>query len=201
MQTLGTVTINAKMLIFSFYVPFYVPFMFTYRKAKIQDIPAIEELMDLSISKVLGKLTDKKELEASYESMGLDTKLIEDNSYFLIFEADNLIGSGGYSIRKTLFGGNHTPNRSDDLLVPGKEPSKIRAMYTHPDWIRKGVGSMILELSENESKKLGFNKAELMATISGILLYQDRGYEVEEEIEYESRAGNKVRMYRMFKNL
>ena len=173
--------------------------MFTHRKAEIQDIPAIEELMDLSISEVLGKLTDKKELEASYESMGLDTKLIEDNSYFLIFEADTLIGSGGYSIRKTLFGGNHTPNRSDDLLVPGKEPSKIRAMYTHPDWIRKGIGSMILELSENESKKLGFNKAELMATISGILLYQDRGYEVDKEIEYESRAGNKVRMYRMFK--
>ena len=176
-------------------------FMFTYRKAEIQDIPAIQELMDLSISKVLGKLTDKKELEASYESMGLDTKLIEDNSYFLIFEADTLIGSGGYSIRKTLFGGNHTPNRSDDLLIPGQEPSKIRAMYTHPDWIRKGVGSMILELSENESRKLGFNKAELMATISGILLYQDRGYEVDEEIEYESRAGNKVKMYRMFKKL
>ena len=175
--------------------------MFTYRKAEIQDIPAIEELMDLSISKVLGKLTDKEELEASYESMGLDTKLIEDNSYFLIFEADTLIGSGGYSIRKTLFGGNHTPNRSDDLLIPGKQPSKIRAMYTHPNWIRKGVGSMILKLAENESKKLGFNKAELMATISGILLYRDRGYQVDQEIEYESRAGNKVKMYRMFKNL
>ena len=201
MQTLGTVSITNLVFFVSFYVPFVVPFMFTYRKAEIQDISAIEELMNLSISKVLGKLTDKKELEASYESMGLDTKLIEDNSYFLIFEADNLIGSGGYSIRKTLFGGNHTPNRSDDLLVPGKEPSKIRAMYTHPDWIRKGVGSMILELSENESKKLGFDKAELMATISGILLYQDRGYEVDKEIEYESRAGNKVRMYRMFKNL
>ena len=88
--------------------------MFTYRKAEIQDIPAIEELMDLSISKVLGKLTDKKELEASYESMGLDTKLIEDNSYFLIFEADNLIGSGGYSIRKTL------------SLIHISEPTRLR---------------------------------------------------------------------------
>ena len=200
MQTLGTISIITKIFIY-LYMYLYLPFMFTYRKAEIQDIPAIKELMDLSISKVLGKLTDKKELEASFESMGLDTKLIEDNSYFLIFEADTLIGSGGYSIRKTLFGGNHTPNRSDDLLVPGEEPSKIRAMYTHPNWIRKGVGSMILELSENESKKLGFKKAELMATISGILLYQDRGYEVDEEIEYESRAGNKVRMYKMFKNL
>ena len=74
-------------------------------------------------------------------------------------------------------------------------------MYTHPNWIRKGVGSMILKLSENESRKLGFNKAELMATISGILLYQDRGYQVDKEIEYESKAGNKVKMYRMFKNL
>jgi len=53
----------------------------------------------------------------------------------------------------------------------------------------------------NESKKLGFNKAELMATISGILLYQDRGYEVDEEIEYESKQGNKVPMYKMEKIL
>ena len=80
-------------------------------------------------SALISKLTDKKELEASYESMGLDTKLIEDNSYFLIFMEDNLIGSGGYSIRKTLFGGNHTPNRSNEFLIPGKEPSKIRANF------------------------------------------------------------------------
>ena len=175
--------------------------MFTYRKAEIQDISAIEELMNLSISKVLGKLTDKKELEASYDSMGLDTKLIEDNSYFLIFNEDTLIGSGGFGIRKTLFGGNHTPNRSDDFLIPGQEPSKIRAMYTHPEWIRKGVGSLVINLGEEAAKNLGFKKCELMATQSGIPLYENNGYKPIENVLYTASSGKTVPMVRMKKDI
>ena len=140
-------------------------------------------------------------LEAAKESMGLDTQLIEDGTYFLVKKEEVLIGSGGYSYRKTLFGGNHTPNRSDDLLVPGKDAAKVRAMYTDPSWIRKGVGSYILNLAENSIVQLGFNKAELMATVSGILLYEKRGYKVVEEIEYESKLGNKVPMYKMEKTI
>ena len=113
----------------------------------------------------------------------------------------SLVGSGGYSTRKTLFGGNHTPNRSDDFLIPGQDAARVRAMYTHPEWVRKGIGSLILELSEEESLKLGFQKCELMATVSGILLYEKRGYEVVEEIEYVSRKGNTVPMYKMEKAL
>ena len=72
-------------------------------------------------------------------------------------------------------------------------------MYTDPSWIRKGVGSYILNLAENSIVQLGFNKAELMATVSGILLYEKRGYKVVDEIEYRSKLGNKVPMYRMEK--
>ena len=74
-------------------------------------------------------------------------------------------------------------------------------MYTHPDWTRKGVGSYVLELSENKVHKLGFQSTELMATVSGILLYEKRGYEVLEQIEYVSKLGNKVPMYKMKKIL
>ena len=74
-------------------------------------------------------------------------------------------------------------------------------MYTHPDWIRKGVGSFILELSERKAKEKGFNKYELMATVSGIFLYEKKGYVVEDEVQYISRLGNKVSMYKMTKEV
>ena len=175
--------------------------MFSHFIANLDDVPQIEVLMASSISSLLGELLNDHQLEAAKESMGLDTQLIEDGTYFLVKKGKVLIGSGGYSYRKTLFGGNHTPNRSDDLLVPGRDAAKVRAMYTEPSWIRKGVGSYILNLAENSIIQLGFNKAELMATVSGILLYEKRGYKVVEEIEYESKLGNKVPMYKMEKNI
>ena len=173
--------------------------MFIYRKATLKDSPEIEFLMNLSINEIIGKIVDERQLEAAKESMGLDTQLVEDGSYFLVFEKEQLIGAGGYSLRSTLFGGDHTPNRSDTILEPGKDFAKIRAMYTHPDWIRKGVGSFILELSERKAKEKGFNKYELMATVSGIFLYEKKGYIVEDEVQYVSRLGNKVLMYKMTK--
>ena len=175
--------------------------MYSHSIANLEDIPQIQVLMASSISTLLGELLNDHQLEAAKESMGLDTQLIEDGTYFLVKKDEVLIGSGGYSYRKTLFGGNHTPNRSDDLLVPGIDAAKVRAMYTDPSWIRKGVGTYILNLAENSIVQLGFNKAELMATVSGILLYEKRGYEVVEEIEYESKLGNKVPMYKMEKTI
>ena len=187
---------------FLYYVPFYVPFfMLHHITAKLDDIHRIETLMESSISTLLGELLNKQQLEAAKESMGLDTQLILDKTYFLVKKDEVLVGSGGYSYRKTLFGGNHTPNRSDDLLVPGKDAAKVRAMYTDPSWIRQGVGTYILNLAESSIEQLGFNKAELMATVSGIFLYEKRGYTVIEEIEYESKQGNKVPMYKMEKIL
>ena len=81
------------------------------------------------------------------------------------------------------------------------DAAKVRAMYTHPDWTRRGVGSYILELAEEAVKELGFKKTELMATVSGIFLYENRGYEVIKEVEYISKLGNKVPMYKMEKLL
>ena len=176
-------------------------FMFKHRIANEEDQEIIKELMESSINQMLAKMLSSDQLEAAKESMGLDTTLIQDKTYFLIYSDNTLVGSGGYSTRKTLFGGNHTPNRSDDFLIPGQDAAKVRAMYTHPEWVRKGIGSLILKLSEEESLKLGFQKCELMATVSGILLYEKRGYEVVEEIEYVSRKGNTVPMYKMEKAL
>ena len=174
---------------------------FNYRLADLVDIPYIEGLMQCSITKLLGHYVTEDELEASFESMGLDDQLIKDKTYFLIYFEGLMVGCGGWSNRKTLFGGNHTPNRSNDFLNPNEEAAKIRAMYTHPDWSRKGVGTLILEIAEKEASNSGFKRCELMATLSGIHLYKARGYIVVDEIIYKSKQGNSVKMFKMTKLL
>ena len=174
---------------------------FTHKIANFNDIYMIQELMNLSIDGNMGPLLTNNQLEAAKESMGLDTQLILDETYFMVLKESTLVGCGGFSYRKTLFGGDHTPERSDELLDPTIEPAKIRAMYTHPDWVRKGVGTYILNLAEKECMKRGFKNVELMATVSGKLLYEKRHYQVLEQIDYQSKNGNKVPMYRMIKKI
>jgi GNAT superfamily N-acetyltransferase len=174
---------------------------FNFRLANSEDISAIKGLMEQSITRLLGNYVNEEELEASFESMGLDDQLILDKTYFLIDFEGILVGCGGWSNRKTLFGGNHTPNRSNDFLNPIDDAAKIRAMYTHPDWSRKGVGTLILEIAEKEASNSGFKRCELMATLSGIYLYKARGYTVDDEIIYKSKKGNSVKMFKMTKLL
>ena len=174
---------------------------FTHRIATLDDIPAIEQLMTLSINQLLGPLLTKDQLEASFDSMGLDDQLIKDETYFMIFSKNVFIGCGGWSNRETLFGGNHTPNRDDQFLNPKKDSARIRAMYTHPDWIRMGVGSLVMNLGEEAATKFGFKKCELMATQSGVLLYKAQGYKPIEDILYETNSGKTVPMVRMEKEI
>ena len=174
---------------------------FNSRLANSEDIPAIKRLMEQSIKGLLSSYVNQEELEASFESMGLDDQLILDQTYFLIDFEGILVGCGGWSNRKTLFGGNHTPNRSNEFLNPNNDSAKIRAMYTHPDWARKGIGTFILQLAEKEASNAGFKRCELMATLSGIYLYKNRGYKIDEEIFYKSKKGNSVKMFKMTKFL
>ena len=172
---------------------------FTHRIATYEDIPTIEVLMELSINQLLGPLLSAEQLEASFDSMGLDDQLIKDGTYFMIFCDEAFVGCGGWSNRETLFGGNHTPNRDDNFLDPLKDSARIRAMYTHPDWARQGIGSLVMHLGENAAKELGFKKCELMATQSGKLLYETQGYESIEDILYKTETGKTVPMIRMEK--
>ena len=133
---------------------------FKHRIATLEDIPEIKKLMELSINDLLGPLLTPEQLEASFDSMGLDDQLIRDGTYFMIFNEDAFVGCGGWSNRETLFGGNHTPNRDDKFLDPNKDSARIRAMYTHPDWIRMGVGTLVMNLGESAAKELGYTKTQ-----------------------------------------
>lgn len=153
--------------------------------------------MEISIRKIIGSYLDEAKLEASYEFMGVDTQLIEDGTYFAVELNRQIVGCGGWSRRATRFGGDHTPGRDSRLLDPASEAARVRAMYTHPDFTRLGIGRLVLSLCEAEALKEGFAALELTATIAGEPLYSAYGFTVVERIEVPTSKGISVPCARM----
>ena len=106
---------------------------------------------------------------ASRAVMGLDTQLVRDGTYFVVEDAGTPVGCGGWSRRATLYGGDHsTALRDPALLDPATDAARIRAMYTHPDHVRRGIGRMILNRCEHAASAEGFTAVELMGTAGGV---------------------------------
>lgn len=173
----------------------------THRIATLDDLADIEALMAVSMARLLPEVLDPVQVERSSSSMGLDTLLVKDGTYFLVFEGETLVGCGGWSRRRTLFGGNHKVGRDDSLADPQTEPAKIRAMYTHPDHVRKGVGSYLIALGEAAARAEGFSAMELGSTASGLMLYERCGFVVIEDVSERYEDGVKVPTIRMRKDL
>ncbi|MEE2929291.1 MAG: GNAT family N-acetyltransferase [Pseudomonadota bacterium] len=171
------------------------------RIATRDDIPAIEMLMAESMAALLPKFLDEKQVERSSESMGVDTLLVDDGTYFLVYVDETLAGCGGWSRRRTLYGGNHTTGRDDELADPATEPAKIRAMYTHPDFTRRGIGRFLLEAGENAARAEGFKSMEMGSTAPGRPLYEACGYVFIEDLSQPSEDGTVVPILRMRKEL
>jgi len=157
--------------------------------------------MDAAIRILLRAHLSEEEVAASFSVMGLDTQLIGDGTYFAVEAEGRLAGCGGWSRRATLFGGDHSSGRSEALLDPARDAARIRAMYTHPDFARRGVGRKILALCEADAAKAGFRRLELAATMAGVPLYRDCGYVEAERFFAAAPSGVKVPMVRMTKSL
>ena len=162
----------------------------THRIAADADNGAIAALMERAIVELQRPFLTPEQIAASRLSMGLDTQLIADGTYFAILDGDELVGCGGWSKRATLYGGNHSAALRDDrLLDPAREPARIRAMYTDPAHVRRGIGRMILALCEEAAAAAGFKRLELMATAAGEPLYTACGYHVIERVDRMSDEG------------
>lgn len=155
--------------------------MLAIRLATATDAPAIAALMERAIAELQQGFLTPEQIAASRVAMGLDLQLIEDGTYFCVEEAGTLVGCGGWSRRATLYGGNHSAGRNPRLLDPATERARIRAMYTHPEHTRKGIGRLILEAAEQAARTEGFQELEMAATMSGKPLYLACGYRVESE--------------------
>lgn len=179
------------------------PFMeardFSHRLAVFDDLPELRPLVERSIRQLVSAYLDPPRVEASLEIMGIDTQLIADGTYFVVEGKGRIAGCGGWSRRATMIGGDHTAGRDARLLDPAAEPARIRAMYTHPDFVRRGVGRLILSLCERAAAAEGFRDLELIATVSGEPLFAIYGFTPLERIEVPTSLGVSVPVARMTK--
>jgi GNAT superfamily N-acetyltransferase len=173
---------------------------FTHRLAVAADVPALTRLMEAAIGELLRGFLDPAQVAASRAIMGLDTQLIDDGTYFVVEAGGRVAGCGGWSRRATLYGGDHSAGRDAALLDPGTEPAKVRAMYTHPDFARRGVGRLILALCEDAARDEGFRTLDLMGTMAGRPLYEAAGFRVVEEVS-DAAGGVPVPLVRMRKSI
>ncbi len=171
------------------------------RLARPGDMPVLSALMDRAIGELLRDFLPPEGVAASYEIMGLDTQLIADGTYFVVEDAGEIAGCGGWSRRATLFGGDHSAGRDAALLDPKTDAARVRAMYTHPDHTRKGVGRIILDACEAAARAEGFSRVEMAATMGGVPLYRACGYHDIEPFEAVTSTGYRVPLIRMGKGL
>jgi GNAT superfamily N-acetyltransferase len=174
---------------------------YTIRKAALEDRPEIETLIAASARGLSREDYSDRQIEAALATVfGVDTDLILDGTYFVVEAADGrIVGCGGWSQRRTLFGGDRYAERDSSRLAPATEPARIRAFFVHPDHARKGIARLILTACETAAREAGFRALELMATLPGIKLYEAFGYAGKRRVEYEIADGVKIEFLPMRK--
>lgn len=173
------------------------------RVATFADEAEIRDLIGRSIRALGAGDYAPEQIEAALlGAFGVDTALIRDQSYFVVeTDAGDIVGCGGWSQRKTLFGGDAGAARDDARLDPASEPAKIRAFFIDPQHARRGLGRRILEHSEAEAVRAGFSAVELMATLPGKRLYESCGYEGASSVDYPLPRGLHITFVPMRKKL
>ena len=168
----------------------------------MEDREAITQLIAESARLLSREHYDDTQIETAIVTVfGVDTDLIEDGTYFVAESDGILVGCGGWSKRKTLFGGDQYSSRDAGYLDPASEPAKIRAFFIHPGHARKGIARAILERCESEARAQGFRALELMATLPGIEFYKSCGFSSTGAFELELREGVKLELEPMRKEL
>lgn len=176
---------------------------FTFRKAKITDVGPLERLIEKSAKSINSVYYSKAEIDAALgNAWTVDVQVILDNTYWIVENSEGVVvGCGGWSKRKLLFGKNDTVNSLDNKLTPGVDPARIRAFFVHPDFTRLGIGKRLLEKCEFEAKSFGFTSLELVATLSGEKLYSSTGYIPLKLYDIELGNGITNRVVSMYKSL
>jgi GNAT superfamily N-acetyltransferase len=193
---------------------------FRIRNARLDEVAVLTELIKSSVRGLQASDYSQKELEGAIESVyGVDTQLIQDGTYFVAeaiseskpeskpeseSESDLdckpiIVACGGWSKRKTLYGADHWTGREDTLLDPKTDPAKIRAFFVHPNWARRGIGTLILEQCESAAKMAGFKSFEMGATLTGVPMYKARGYEAVEDLAVPLSNGESLAIVKMRK--
>lgn len=172
------------------------------RKARLEDRDRLSELIAESARGLSREHYDDAQIEAAIANLfGVDTTLIEDGTYFVAEEEGVLAGCGGWSRRKTLFGGDQFATRDVSYIDPQSDPAKIRAFFIHPNYARRGIAHAILRECEREAAAHGFRAVELMSTLPGVEFYKACGYAEQGNYDLELAGGVTVQFVPMRKDL
>ena len=176
------------------------------RKAIVDDIPRLREVIEASVRGLQAEDYSPAQIEGALKSVyGVDSQLIADGTYLVAEEASHsgpvIVGCGGWSQRKTLYGGDQYSGREDALLDPSRDAAKIRAFFVRPEHARQGIGGMILQACEDAARSAGFMRLEMGATLSGVAFYKAKGYAALENQVVPLANGETLAIVRMAKEL
>ena len=175
---------------------------FAIRLAKEADITELSALIDASVRGLQSDDYSPSQIEGALRAVyGVDSQLIADGTYFVVESGGEKVGCGGWSRRRTLYGGDRFAAREDSLLDARTEGARIRAFFVHPAWARRGIGGMILEACERAALEAGFTRLEMGATLTGIPFYRAKGYREEEELKVPLPDGETMTVVRMVKTV
>ncbi len=168
----------------------------------LADVPALQALIARSARGLSKEDYRPSQVEGALRgAFGVDTQLLADQTYYVVEEAGQFVGCGGWSFRSTLFGGDARKDRDSSTLDPKTQAAKIRAFFVDPSHARRGIGSMLLEHCETEARNHGFAQVELMATLPGVKLYAARGYTGTAAVAYDVGSGESIEFIPMRKTL
>jgi GNAT superfamily N-acetyltransferase len=176
--------------------------MVRIRLATAVDLPALNALIEASARILSRGFYSPEQTEAAIrEVFGADSQLIADGTYFACEEGDALAGCGGWSRRRTLYGGDQTKTGEEPFLDPSREAARIRAFFVHPDFARRGIGSLILDACVDAARAAGFRRLELASTLPGIPFYRVYGFEDREPMEIPMENGLTLPVLRMERSI
>ena len=174
------------------------------RLATERDVPALNALIPASVRALSAGYYSARQIESALVHIfGVDSQLIADGTYFVAVVADSgeIVGCGGWSMRRTLYGGDQMKDEADELLDPARDPARIRAYFVHPEWARRGIGRRIIAACEAAALTAGFRDMELGSTLPGEPLYAAMGYTVTQRFEISMPDGVSLPAAHMVKAL
>lgn len=172
------------------------------RLATLDDVPHIRALIERSVRALSVGYYTPAEIEAALVHVfGVDTQLLVDRTYYVIDAPSGLAAVGGWSKRRTLFGGDQMKETADPLLDPAVDAARIRAFFVDPLWARRGLATNLYRVCADAASDSGFRALELMATAPGEPLYERLGFVVLERVELALPGGVGLKMARMSRDI
>jgi len=172
------------------------------RPAVESDVPAIEALIPLSVRALQSPYYSQAQMDAALGPVfGVDRQLVRDGTYFVVEQERTIIGCGGWSRRRSLYGGDSGRAGEDELLDPRRDAARVRAFFVHPSWARRGIGRSIMIACEQAIITADFQAVEIVATLAGEPLYASFGYTVVKRYDIPMPGGLNLPVVQMARHL